>query len=112
MINKILITGGTGFLGHHLSLIFRKNNYEVSFLSRNPDAEKANEYGWNITRHEADENAFAGVDCIINLAGANIGSKRWTEKRKKEILDSRVKSTELLFEKLKSANHSVKTFIS
>jgi uncharacterized protein len=111
MISKILITGGTGFLGQHLSNIFRKNNFEVSILSRHPDSNK-NEFLWDVEKRILDEGAFENVDTIIHLAGANIGTRRWTAKRKKEILDSRVKSAELLFEKLKSGNHSVKTFIS
>jgi uncharacterized protein len=110
MIKRILLCGGTGFVGSHLSEAFRSKNYEVHILSRHPNNE--NQFYWNPGKNEMDEKAINEVDCIINLAGANIGTKRWTSKRKKEILDSRVKSNELLFEKLKGAQHRVKLFIS
>ena len=45
-----------------------------------------------------DEKAFEGVTVIINLTCANIGEKRWTAERKKEIIDSRIKSIELLYD--------------
>jgi uncharacterized protein len=109
---KILIAGGTGFIGRHLSEVFKRKNYEVSILSRHPNRETGNDFYWNPGKNELDENAFKEVDCIINLAGANIGTKRWTEKRRKEILESRVKSTELLFEKLKSIPNTIKVLIS
>lgn len=59
-----------------------------------------------------DREALKGVDTIIHLAGAGIADKRWTNKRKREILESRTKSTALLFQMLASAPHQVKTVIS
>lgn len=59
-----------------------------------------------------DKEALKGVDTIIHLAGAGIADKRWTNKRKREILESRTKSTALLFQTLASAPHQVKTVIS
>ena len=56
--------------------------------------------------------AFQKTDTIIHLAGTGIADGRWTEKRKKEIIDSRVKSADLIFETLKANAHHVKTFIS
>jgi uncharacterized protein len=106
---RILIAGGTGFVGGHLSDAFRRLNYDVTVLSRHP---KENEFHWNPEKNQFDTNALNDVDCIINLAGANIGTGRWTAERKKEILESRVTSNELLFEKLKSIPHQVKLFIS
>jgi uncharacterized protein (TIGR01777 family) len=59
-----------------------------------------------------DPKALIGVDAIIHLAGAGIAEKRWTPERKKEILESRTQSSELLFETLKSSPNQVKAVIS
>ena len=55
-------------------------------------------------------NALDGVDFIIHLAGANIGEKRWTERRKKEILESRIDSGVLLFNTILSMGINLKGF--
>jgi len=59
-----------------------------------------------------DHQALYGVDTIIHLAGAGIADRRWTAHRKREILDSRVLSTRLLFETLKTAPNKVETVIN
>jgi len=59
-----------------------------------------------------DEQALEGVDTIIHLAGAGVADKRWTESRKKEILESRTKSSSLLYNMLANTNHTVKTVVS
>lgn len=107
---KILITGGTGLIGSRLSKLLNDNNHDVSILTRNPKSK--NEYLWNISDGVIDEKAFHKLDYIIHLAGAGIADKRWTQKRKQEIIDSRVKSTALLFEKITSLNVPLKGFIS
>ncbi|MEX2590112.1 MAG: TIGR01777 family oxidoreductase, partial [Chitinophagales bacterium] len=52
------------------------------------------------------------ADCIVHLAGAGIADKRWTASRKKEIVESRTKSTALLIDKLKELNHKPELFLS
>ena len=58
------------------------------------------------------KKAIDEADYIIHLAGANIGDKRWTDKRKQLIIDSRVKSAQLLFDTIKDRNKILKAFIS
>jgi len=111
MPNKVLITGGSGFIGRHLQQTLKAHNYEVAILSRNPPI-KQSAFHWDIDKGEFDTRALEQTNTIIHLAGANIGGRRWTEKRKKEIIESRTKSAEFLFEKLSSTPHKVKTFIS
>ena len=91
---RIIITGGTGLIGTELAKRLIKDNDEVILLSRNPskhsapagaklvqwDAKTADNWG-----HLAD-----GAKAIINLAGAGIADGRWTEARRKLIIDSRV----------------------
>jgi len=61
---------------------------------------------------KVDEEAFQNIDTIIHLAGANVGDKRWSAGWKKEILDSRVKSTRLLCDTVSKGGHTVKTVVS
>lgn len=107
---KILITGGTGLVGSRLTELLEQSNHKVIILSRNPNA--ANEFKWDISNHFIDKKAFDGVDYIIHLAGAGIADKRWTEERKKVIIDSRVETANLLFNKIKEHKISLKGFIS
>lgn len=111
MPEKVLITGGTGLVGTQLSKLFTEKGYEVALLSRNPK-DKKNTYKWDIEKGEIDPAALEGTTAIIHLAGANVGEGAWTSKRKKEILDSRIKSANLLIDALKKQNHSVHSFIS
>ncbi len=99
---NVLITGGTGFLGRHLIEYFQHGGHDVSVLSRNTiNAKDVKSFYWNPTEGELDADGLKEADCIIHLAGASLADGRWTEKRKKEIIDSRVKSGELLYEQLK-----------
>jgi uncharacterized protein (TIGR01777 family) len=67
---------------------------------------------WNPDKGTIDSGAFEGIDTIIHLAGAGVGDKRWTTSRKQEILESRIKSTALLVDSLKSTPNNIKTVIA
>jgi uncharacterized protein (TIGR01777 family) len=107
---KILLAGGSGFTGKLLSQYLASHGYEVRILSREPRGEK--DFFWNPVKEEIDEKALDGVTCVINLSGASIAGKRWGRKRKQEIVNSRIQSTDCLYEKLRTAKHNVDTFIS
>lgn len=109
-MEKVLITGANGFIGKNLVQVLKLHGYDVIQLVRNKKNIHANTFYWNPSTNELDENCFNQVQHIIHLAGANIGEKRWTKKRKKELWDSRIDSTNLLFEKAK--NYPIQTFIS
>ena len=113
-MNKILIAGGTGFVGKQLVSFLSGKGYELSVLSRKEltGNEKVTYYQWDIEKAFIDTKAFEGVNTIINLTGANIGEKRWTKKRKKELVDSRVQSIELLFKYVSENKFPIKTVIS
>ncbi|MEO0732151.1 MAG: TIGR01777 family oxidoreductase [Bacteroidota bacterium] len=93
----ILIGGGTGFIGMHLSRRLRDLGHNVRHLSRRkrPEAEFPT-FQWDVVAQTIDDAAFTDVDYVINLAGAGIADARWTEKRKQVIINSRVNSTGLL----------------
>lgn len=104
---KILISGGTGLIGKLLKTHLEKNGAEVFLLSRGKG-----DFLWDIEKGWIDKDCVKNMDAIIHLAGAGIADKAWTASRKKELVDSRIKSAELIIEAIKTGNHSVKTFIS
>ena len=113
MAKKVLITGGSGFLGRHITEKLLAQGYSVNYLSRNPEkTERIKSYYWDPGAGQFDEQALHHLEYIVNLAGANIGDEPWTAERKREILESRTKSTAFLRDQLKKANHEVKALIS
>ena len=107
---RVLITGGTGLVGKRLTQMLIAKNHEVLILSRNP--KKKNEFRWDVSSNYVDEKALINIDYIIHLAGAGIADKRWSKKRKQVIIDSRVETANLLFEKITTLNIKLKGFIS
>ncbi len=112
-MQKVLIGGGTGLIGQRLSVLLEEEGYQVSHLSRraNPNA-RFPAYQWDPIAGTIDSSVVAKADYIINMAGAGIADKAWTEQRKRVIIDSRVKSNELLFRTLKESGKKVKAFLA
>lgn len=112
---KVLITGATGLVGKKLVKKLLQEKIEVNYLSTSKLKLKNklfySGFYWNPREGQIADKAFDGVDAIIHLAGANIAS-RWTTAYKKEILESRVLSSNLLFETLKRMPNQVKQVIS
>jgi uncharacterized protein (TIGR01777 family) len=112
-MKTILITGGSGLIGSKLSLALIAKGYQVKHLSRQPIHHALiKSYSWDIEKNSIDENAFEGVNAIIHLAGAGIADKKWTVKRKEEIVNSRVNSTQLLFDYVQKMSLPIDTFIA
>jgi uncharacterized protein (TIGR01777 family) len=112
MSKKILITGASGLIGSRLTELLLQKGYQVSHLGRSKKRRPVPSFVWDVEKGKMDTEALAGVDTIIHLAGAGVADKRWTEARKKEILESRTKSSTLLYTTLASVNHSVKAVVS
>lgn len=112
----VLITGGTGLIGRAITILLLEKNYDVIILTRNPDNYQPGSnvvYAkWDIENQVMDLPALAKADYIIHLAGTNVGEKRWTTKRKKEIANSRIKNGELLVKALSENFNKVKVVIS
>jgi len=110
---KVLITGGTGLIGIHLRRALQESGYEVAVLSRtNKIDDEFKTYLWDLDKNEIDKKAINSVDYIIHLAGVNIAEKRWTSKRKQLILDSRIKSGELILNNIDRDNSLLKAYIT
>lgn len=112
-LETVCITGGTGLIGSSLMRILKLSSYRVLILSRekSDDPESILRH-WDIEKGYIDPNAVQNADHIVHLAGANVGEGRWTDKRKREIRDSRVKSTRLLYDTLSKLDKKPQTFVS
>ena len=110
----VLITGGTGMIGNALTKELLSRNYKVIILTRKVKQPVGNIIykEWDIEKGTIDETAINDADYIVHLAGANVGDGRWTRKRKQEIINSRVKSGELLVKSLRDIPNKVKAVVS
>lgn len=88
MTGKIVLAGGTGFIGTYLSEKFQEQGYEIIHISRQPE-----HISWR--NHKGIVQALEKADMLINLAGKSVNC-RYTEKNKKAIMDSRTETTQLL----------------
>jgi len=108
----ILIAGGTGLIGRHLSKMLTDQGHTVHLLSRTADPDATYKmFVWDTMKGEIEEAALSSADFVINFAGAGIADKRWTDSRKKLIIESRVKGNELFAEMLPK-HPNVKAYIS
>ncbi|WP_372995840.1 TIGR01777 family oxidoreductase [Marinobacter sp.] len=103
MPKRILITGGTGFIGHVLCRELLARGHELAVFSRQPAESVKSSCGRvEAVRDLKQLRAHPGFDAVINLAGEGIADKRWSESRKQELRDSRIGVTETLVEVIRS----------
>ncbi|TFF37561.1 TIGR01777 family oxidoreductase [Mucilaginibacter psychrotolerans] len=113
MNKNILITGGTGLLGTQLTEELLAQGHIVSHLSRSKGKNpKVHTFIWDVDKGQIDEHCIDGVDTIIHLAGTGIADKRWTDQRKREILESRTKSIGLIYGLMRNRANRVRSVIS
>ena len=106
---KIVVAGGTGFIGIPLIQNLTAKKHEVIVLTRNPEAiRSANQLSVNFAKWDGRSlsdwtKQIDGADAVINLAGEPIGDKRWTKFQKGWILNSRIDATRIIVEAIKQA---------
>lgn len=106
---KILVAGGTGFIGSALVPLLQTLGHEVKVLTRKPTC--ASHVAWDPALTKIDLNSLEWADVVINLAGYNIATP-WTKKAKKKITDSRLQSSQTLVDAMLSLKEAPKVFIS
>jgi uncharacterized protein len=118
-MSTVLITGGTGLIGSALSELLLQKGYEIIILTRGASEKKPAAVNknisyapWDVLKQKIDVDAIKKADYIIHLAGAGVADKRWTDTRKKEILNSRTQSSALIVKALKENTNKVKAVIS
>ena len=108
----ILIAGGSGLVGSRLTDLLVADGHEVRWLSRSAMAGKVPTFQWDTASGHIDEKAFSDVNVIINLAGAGIADKRWTDKRKNLLIDSRTKTAALLDQYIQNLSPKLDIYIN
>lgn len=114
MAQNVLLTGGTGFVGKYLTDVLIEAGFSVSILSRSDreNTPRVTYYKWDLKKNYIDKNAVLNADYIIHLAGEGIVEKRWTKRRKKAIIESRVRPVEMIYSILEMNNKKLEGFIS
>lgn len=116
---KILVTGATGFVGAHLISSFSvSSSVQFIILARNVDRARKklgaqHEYlQWADPLRMPQLDAVSKFDGVINLMGANLAAKRWSDRYKKELFNSRVDATEQIFKAIEKFSIRPKFFIN
>jgi uncharacterized protein (TIGR01777 family) len=115
-MKTVIITGGTGLIGKQLTALLIKKGYNVIIFSHSQQSTNGQNNPliahWDIAAGEIDKDAIARADYIIHLAGAGVADKRWTKERKREIVESRTKSSALLVKALHETENNVTAVVS
>ena len=109
---KILISGSHGLVGSALIKSLTANGHEVIRLVRHARTVGAPEIEWQPDKGLIDKEHLEGLDAVVHLAGENIAEGRWTDEKKRAILESRVKGTALLSETLATLRRPPTVFLS
>jgi len=112
-METVLITGGSGLVGNHLTQLLLKKGYIVRHLGRSAKADApVPSFKWNIETGFVDPQALEQVDHIVHLSGAGIADHRWTPERIRELYDSRSGAADVLRKAFKEYGTFPKSFIS
>ena len=108
---KIAVTGASGLIGSaFVKAAIARGDEVLKLVRRKPKT--ADQIFWDPTTGQIDHLLLDGVDAIVHLAGAGVGERRWSEKYKKEILDSRVNSTKLIVKAIARMHRPPKVLVS
>ncbi len=105
---RILIAGGTGFIGSALSALLIGEGNDIVALSRKPGP---NRFVWHPATGEIDADAMEGFDIVVQLTGESV-ARRWTVDKKRRIWESRVDATALIARTLAKLNQKPRAFLS
>ena len=108
---RILISGASGLIGNAVVSHLKKDGHEIVQLVRRP-AKSSGEVSWNPSKHELDVSQLGTIDAVINLSGAGVGDRRWTNAYKNEILKSRVDATSTIVNAIHSMHVKPKVLLN
>ena len=115
-METILISGGSGLIGTAVTELLVKQRFNIIVLTRHKnkykDSQQVQYSLWDPSKSFIDESVFGRADHLIHLAGEGVADKRWTRKRKKQIIDSRVNTAAFLVACLKKYTNKVRTVVA
>jgi uncharacterized protein (TIGR01777 family) len=114
-MNEIIVAGGSGFIGGRLAEVLVEKGYKVNILTRKArkSLNQAIEFHiWDPEKGVLSDKLIESAHGIVNLTGASLGAHRWTKSYKKEVVNSRVHSTELIVNKLNKLRHEVRVLVN
>jgi uncharacterized protein (TIGR01777 family) len=110
---KVVIAGGTGFLGRPLSRVLAADGHDVFILTRGSTDRSTNSITWTPNGECGPwASAIDGAGVVVNLAGESIAAKRWTAAQRGKILDTRVLATRSLVTAIRTASVPPSVFVS
>ncbi len=111
---RVLVTGGTGLVGRRLVTRLVARGHSVTVLTRRaPHRQNGVAYfRWDVQAGTLDAATVQKAEVLVHLAGENIAAGRWTRRRKRALLESRVRPAELLFKTVQGARRPPRVFIS
>lgn len=108
---KVAISGSSGFVGTALKKYLLEQGFDVFTLVRK-EAKEERQIFWDPYEGQLDGSKLEGFKAIINLSGESIASSRWSESKKRRIVESRIKTTNLLASTINSLAHPPEVFLS
>ncbi len=114
---NVAIVGGTGFIGRNIAPVLIAGGHVVTIVTRNPPGRLEDGLPvrvWDPSNRQTGDNPFHGQDAVVNLAGASIAERRWTNARKTVLRESRIEPTRMIVQALSHLSVPVrpKIFIS
>ncbi|MGF0172099.1 TIGR01777 family oxidoreductase [Streptomyces sp. Marseille-Q5077] len=110
-LSRIAVAGSSGLIGSALVRSLVADGHEVVRLVRRAPG-SADEVRWDPERTYVDAAGLAGCDAVVNLAGANVGSRRWTDAYKAKLRSGRVQGTAALAEAMASLDEPPRVFVN
>ena len=115
-METILITGGSGLTGSAITQMLINQGFRVIILTRDKNKYRSTQQvqyaEWNPDKNYIDTSVFNDADHLIHLAGESVADKRWTRKRKKEIIDSRVNTAQFLVGCLRQYPNKIRSVLA
>lgn len=114
---KVIVTGGSGLIGRHLTQALARDGHEVVVLSRDPEKHRGDlpagvrAVQWDAESAQGWAAEADGADAIVNLAGENLSSGPWTQARKQRILESRINAGKAVVEAVEQASQKPKVVL-